>query len=153
MKVLYFFFLVLSTLHTFPASNSLYIAIQSDSLALIDKEISKQKSVNVSPSQNAYLGALLMKKAHFIKNLNEKMNVFNEGRNLLEAAIKAEPYNIEFRFLRLIIQENCPKILKYNTHIDEDVNLIVANFKTTDIDLQNVIKDYSKKSNFLNLIY
>ena len=59
--------------------------------------------------------------------------------------------NIIYRFLRFVIQENCPKILKYNTQIRTDSNIIRQNYKSLDKITKEFVRDYAKKSEVLNL--
>ena len=67
---------------------------------------------------SAKKGALLMKKASLVRKPGDKLKVFKEGSKLLEAEIAKLPKRIEYRFLRLIIQENCPKFLNYSNNIE-----------------------------------
>ena len=103
-----------------------------------------------SSKKLAYKGALLMKKASFLKVPAQKLKTFKEGRKLLENEIKNYPENIEYRFLRLVIQENAPEILKYNLNLFQDNDLIITNFTSLDQDLRNEILNYSKNSEYLN---
>ena len=90
-------------------------------ISSLQKEIASQ---SVSTTQQAYLGALQMKASNFEKTPAEKLALFKKGKELLEKSIKSEPSNAEFRFLRLIIQENAPKVLKYNQEIKTDAAFI-----------------------------
>ena len=64
-----------------------------------------------------FTGALLMKKAGFNAPPAIKLHLFKSGHKMLEAAIRNNPENAEFRFLRLIIQEHAPGILGYKNDI------------------------------------
>ena len=90
-----------------------------------------------------------MKKAGLLSKAKEKLSTFKSGRQKLEAAISREPGNAEFRFLRLIIQENAPKIVKYKTSINEDGMIVRTSFKKLPPVVQQAIRDYSKKSKTL----
>ena len=67
----------------------------------------------------------------------------------MEEAIKNDEENAEYRFLRLVIQENAPKIVKYRGNIENDTEIIRASFKKLAPVVQQAITDYSKKSTFL----
>jgi hypothetical protein len=108
--------------------------------------IVKASSIN---EKEAYEGALLMKKAGLVTRAQEKLSLFKQGRLKLEAAIKKDKDNAEFSFLRLIIQENAPKIVDYRNNIDTDIASIRSNFKTLSPVVQQAINDYSKKSKVL----
>ena len=99
--------------------------------------------------KDAYEGTLLMKKSGMLSKAKEKLSVFKSGRAKLEAAIQKDPANAEYRFLRLIIQENVPKIVKYKSNIKEDSTLVRASYKNLPPVVQQAIKDYSKKSKTL----
>lgn len=58
-----------------------------------------------------------------------KFASFVEGRNELEALISSNLYNFELRYLRLIIQCNCPIFLGYNKQINEDKLFVIQHFQ------------------------
>ncbi len=101
--------------------------------------------------KKAFSGALYCKLASFESNVIDKIKDFKKGAELLEAAIANEPTNIELRFLRLIIQENAPPILRYNTNIDHDCLLIKNSFTKQTAELKPIITDYAKSSRKLIL--
>jgi hypothetical protein len=127
-----------------------YTAIAAEKLADINQELITVKESSIEEKE-AYEGALLMKKAAFMKTPKEKLSIFKSGRAKLEACIAKDNNNIEYRFLRLIIQENAPKILKYKNDLEQDSQLLKANFKNLPQYLQQVLTDYSKKSKVLKL--
>ncbi|EGV42884.2 hypothetical protein BZARG_2026 [Bizionia argentinensis JUB59] len=91
----------------------------------------------------AYKGAAIALKARNAKTLKDKKTGFIEGVSYIEFAIETEPNNIESRFIRLGIQENTPKLLKYKADIDRDKAFILTQLpyiKSTQ--LKNHIKDY-----------
>ena len=73
----------------------------------------------------AYKGAAIALVAKHAKTLKAKKEGFIEGVTLVEYAITKSPNNIEARFIRLGIQENTPKLLKYKGNIDEDKHFIL----------------------------
>lgn len=127
-----------------------YQAISSDNLVLIENELSNIKSTSITEKE-AYEGTLLMKKAKLVSNVNEKLSFFKEGKKLLEGAIKKDENNTEFRFLRLVIQENAPRFLGYYENLDEDSQFISKNASTLSADLKNAILNYVKRSKVLTL--
>jgi hypothetical protein len=126
-----------------------YRALSSADEATIDKALMALEKEKATSRINAYKGALTMKKASFIKGVKGKVKTFKEGGALLEDEIKANPANAEYRFLRLTVQENAPKILKYNKQLDEDKQAIIAGFGKMDSDLKSVITNYTKDSKVL----
>jgi oligoribonuclease (3'-5' exoribonuclease) len=57
----------------------------------------------------AYKGAVATLKANFAKRVKDKKAFFTEGAQ-----------HIEIRYIRLSVQENAPKFLKYNDSIEAD---------------------------------
>jgi len=95
----------------------------------------------------AYKGAAIALKARSAKTLKEKKDGFIEGIGYLEYAIETEPNNIEPRFVRLGIQENTPKILKYKDAIEDDKQFILKQYQyISSSNLKNHIKDFILQS-------
>jgi hypothetical protein len=101
--------------------------------------------------KEAFEGTLLMKKAGIIKGAKNKLNLFRAGHKKLEAVLQKDSLNVEFRFLRLIIQEHSPGILGYKSELDKDKNYIRENFKKLTAVVQQAVIDYSKTSRVLSL--
>jgi len=101
--------------------------------------------------QKAYLGALKMKLSGLQKGSSTKLKTFKEGRKLLETEIINDSKNIEWRFLRLAVQENAPKIVKYSKNLNEDKEFISTYFSSSSLELQKIIKDYSASSTVLKV--
>lgn len=131
--------------------NDFYAALSSDNVDEINAQISVVKASAIAEKE-AYEAALLMKKSGLIRgSAKEKMNLFKSGRSKLESSIAKDNNNIEYRFLRLIIQEHAPKIVKYRNDLETDSLLIRTNFKSLPPFLQQVIIDYSKRSKALKI--
>jgi len=127
-----------------------YKAMESNDQTLVDAQISV---LNLASSnlKNAFLGAMTMKKAGIGGNPFYKLYLFKKGHELLEDAIKESPNNIEFRFLRLMIQENAPGFLGYNDSEETDSEYIRNAYKSLPENLQKAISDYNKTSKVLKL--
>jgi hypothetical protein len=76
----------------------------------------------------AYKGAVLTLMAKYAKEKQKKKDFFKEGAGLLEFAVTSAPHNIEIRVLRMSVQENSPKFLKYRQHVSEDKQFILDHF-------------------------
>ncbi|WP_456439655.1 hypothetical protein [Psychroserpens sp.] len=95
----------------------------------------------------AYKGASITLLAKGEKKIKDKKNRFVEGVSYVEYAIEKAPNDIEVRFIRLGIQENTPKILKYKKNIEEDKLFLLKQFKDINSsNLRNHIKDYILQS-------
>ncbi len=125
-----------------------YKVLASGNAAEIEVQLTIIKQSTVS-EKDAYEGTLLMKKAQVVSKPKDKLSFFKAGRSKLETSISADKDNTEYRFLRLIIQEHAPKIVKYRKNLAEDSQLIRSNFKNLSPEIQQIITDYSKKSNIL----
>jgi hypothetical protein len=125
-----------------------YNAMSSVKINEINAQLNIIKGLSMVEKE-AYEGALLMKKAGLVSNAKEKLSLFKSGRSKLESAISKNLDNTEYRFLRVVIQEHAPKIVKYKNELEEDAKLIRNNFKSLTAFLQQVINDYSKKSTVL----
>ena len=125
-----------------------YHAIKYAKTEDIDAQIKIIKGSSI-PEKEAYEGILLMKRADLISKAKDKMNMFRSGRSKLESSIAKDKDNTEYRFLRVIIQEHAPKIVKYRGELDEDCKWIQTNFKKLTPFLQQTITDYCKYSKVL----
>lgn len=90
----------------------------------------------------AYKGASTVMFTKYIKKVPEKKVNFKEGVKWIEFAVKNKPDNIEIRMIRLSIQENTPKIAKYNTNIQEDKNFIEEHYNELSGSLREYIKNF-----------
>ncbi len=126
-----------------------YQALSGDSAELLTEAFDNLS--DNQPVHLAYKGALLMRKAAFASTPQQRLEYFNKGREILEKEITKYPDNVELRFLRLMIQENSPRMLGYNTNISNDIVFIEMHYKTAERDLRKEIERYAKKSKILNL--
>lgn len=120
--------------------------------AALDNEIARIEAGTPTSQAKAHKGALLMKKADFMKGAGNKVRMFKGGAALLEAEISRNPDNAEYRFIRLTIQEHAPGILKYNKNLREDKELIISNYKRLSEELRKVIRNYSLNSKVIKTI-
>jgi len=119
MKVIFLIFLMLTGFFNFAQDKTVYSLLEKGNLELLEKKIEELR-LEKSIKSTAYQGALIAKKASKLKKPKQKLNVFKEGVRLLEESIKKEESNLEYLFLRYIIQVKSPKFLSYNENIVED---------------------------------
>lgn len=99
----------------------------------------------------AYKGASLTLLAKHEKEPKIKIAKFKEGIALVENAIAEDPKNLEIRLIRLTIQQNSPRILKYNTDITADKKLLTTTFKNVKSpELKVFIQEYFLESDFFS---
>ncbi|MBC5833722.1 hypothetical protein G6N05_02370 [Flavobacterium sp. F372] len=94
----------------------------------------------------AYKGASIALKSKHTSGLKQKKEGFIKGVSILEGVIKANPNNVEARLIRLSIQENTPKLLKYKENIEADKKQILLLFNKQSADLKEYIKKYVNQS-------
>jgi disulfide oxidoreductase YuzD len=90
----------------------------------------------------AYKGASTVMFTKYIKIVQEKKVNFKEGVKWIEFAVKSKPDNIEIRMIRMSIQENTPKVAKYNTHIQEDKKFIEQHYQELSGSLKEYIRNF-----------
>ncbi|HAR73594.1 MAG TPA: hypothetical protein DCR77_09370 [Flavobacteriaceae bacterium] len=126
----------------------------------IDFENASKSSNNVSILYNklddysgdnqtiiAYKGASKILKARYIKDKETKKQYFTDGATLINNSIKKDSKDVENRLIRLIVQENIPKFIKYNQNIQEDKTFIVENYSSAPKEVKTLVKSYAKKYN------
>jgi hypothetical protein len=142
--------LVLSAFKVDINRRQVYQTLSVSSLAEIDKLIASLDNAKSDFKDRAYIGALTMKKADLQKVPPAiKLKTFKTGAILLEEQIAKHPADVELRFLRLIIQERAPKILRYQKNLEEDAAMIKHNYEKLDKSLRNEIDIYAKTSEVL----
>lgn len=122
----------------------------SSSSSKISAERAKLEKMKQTAEVKAYLGAIIMKEAKFKSSSMSKLTHFTKGRKMLETQITANSSSVEFRVLRLMIQENCPSILGYSDNISKDADYITKKFDSLEKTIQTVVLSYAKKSDALS---
>ena len=143
-------YILLISASTFSKSEFFKVLSGSDATGMT-KMIGKLENLSTSSEQQAYLGTLKMKRSEQLKTAKEKLAMFKEGKELLEKAIVNSPKNVEYRFLRLMIQENAPKVLKYYSHIKEDAKLVSSGYQSLVTEVRTAVINYAKQSTNLSL--
>ena len=131
-------------------NTTFYNALYSDSLETVETALEALNREKTTTMVEAYRGGLIMKKSDYLKSAAKKIETFKQGHQLLESAIKKEPKNPEYRFIRLTIQEHAPKILKYNKQIEEDKAIIVKGYGKMSSKTRAYVLDYAKQSDILS---
>jgi hypothetical protein len=129
---------------------SFYAALSNGDLEKLNDQIRKFEKISFE-EKKAFIGVLKMREAEFAKGLKNKLDLFKSGGKQLEDQISKYATNAEYRFLRLIIQENAPSILNYNNNITEDAKLIKASYSKLPLETKAAILDYCKKSKALQV--
>ncbi len=131
-------------------SDRVYETLSTNTLESTNELIEVLSKKKQTSQVTAYLGTLKMQKAGLISGAKSKLDKFKEGNSLLENEITNHPGNVEYRFLRITIQENSPKILKYYKEIDGDAKMIKQGYSALPSELKACIKSYAKNSEALD---
>jgi hypothetical protein len=123
-----------------------YKILSTENLEQINGLISKYE---VSSELKGFVAALTMRKAGLVFWVNEKLSLFRKGAQSMDKSIKDAPEELELRVLRLMVQEQCPRILNYYQNLEEDASKIKKGFQTLPKETQTVLKSYVKKSKLL----
>ena len=126
-----------------------YRTMASGDIDAVDNELAFIDGAAIN-NKEGYEGALLIRKAGFVTPAKKKLRFFKDGRIKLEMALIADNENTEFHFLRLTIEENAPKIVKYHADIEKDKLFIQAHFKNLSPPVKQAILNYCKKSKVLH---
>jgi len=105
--------------------NSYHAATQSEANAKIFYNLVKDVTKSEKAEMIAYKGAAKALLARY-EPLSKRKAKLKEGIAWVEDAVTKSPKNAEVRLIRLSIQENLPKFLKYNKNIEEDRKFIKA---------------------------
>jgi hypothetical protein len=101
--------------------------------------------VNPETVLKGYIGGLHIAQSKHAP-LFDKMSALNTGTELLEAALKEKPDNIELRFLRMTIQLNLPSFLNYNDNVESDKKFVLKHYQTAMPVLKDRIINFIKTS-------
>jgi len=130
MKSFLFIFFTLTFFWTaFAQSNDLRKSYREATKSEENAKVFYKYVENVSDADKAvmmaYKGAGKTLLARY-EPLLERKNKVKDGIRWVEKAIKKDPKNVEIRLIRLSIQENLPKMFKYNSNIETDKEFIKA---------------------------
>jgi hypothetical protein len=156
MRIKYFFALVifLSGAMAFGKNTAkfdkarFYEVIKIGNKESIDEQLALVVASDII-EKDAYEGFLLMRKAGITARPAEKLKLFKTGRIKLETALLNDNTNAEYHFLRLIIEEKAPKIVKYNKDMEADRQIVTKEYKNLPAVVQHAIADYAKTSKIL----
>lgn len=144
--ILLMFFATFSFNATSIDKKQFYDVFKSESLDSVEVLLTRYEQMSQVEEVKIYQGALYIKKAGFLKKMGEKLVLFKIGREMVETKIAEQPENIEFRFIRLIIQEKVPAVLKYHSDKEKDAQLVINGVEQMERDVRDAIFDYSKNS-------
>ncbi len=94
----------------------------------------------------AYLGVATAMQADVVSSVGDKIDFFNAGKELLEAAVVADSFDCEIRYLRFSVQCEVPFFLGYSGKLDDDATLIVNALINGSVDSKNWFWQLAMKS-------
>ena len=126
-----------------------FSVMASGKLEEINAELSLLEASAVK-EKVAYEGALLMRKAGLLSRPKEKLATFKSGYIKMESSMAKDSGNIEYHFLRLMIQEHAPKVVHYDKDREKDSQDIIRSFPSLSPLLQKAILNYCPYSKLLH---
>ena len=145
-KVFFYTVLLFFSIKSFAFALDLEYIRNNYEKAASDKKLCKEMIVELEKSTPtavhlAYLGGLQTIWAKHTRNPFSKWSTFKKGKATIEKAVKSDADNIEIRYVRLSIQQNCPVFLGYTKDIKDDEEFL-KKYKESGIPvrLQNLIK-------------
>ena len=146
MRLVFIFFCLFSTFSSNAQCSDIiklreeYILSQNNLESCIKlNNLSKYCNSKLEPVKYSYNIISNIMKCNFILNPLSKFKIFKNSTKKLDSLIILNPQHTEIRFLRYLVQLNCPKFLLYDMHIDSDYKLIMNNIQSETVDLQNFI--------------
>ena len=98
-----------------------------------------------------YKGAITMMMAKYKLNPLAKLAHFNEGKNILQAAIEEDGRNVELRFLRFAAQSSAPSFLGYQDDLMADKRMVLQAFPhIKENDLKEMMAGYLINCGYLS---
>ncbi len=115
----------------------------------IDNEESLKAFIELSSGvddkkASPYIEAAHMRQAIYTNNPFKKMKFFSKGKNKLEQYINQNPFDIEARYVRALVQSEVPVFLKYNEQLNSDTTYILDNID--DSSLPSYYKEMLKQA-------
>lgn len=127
-------------------NQAFYEVIRSSSGDAVHALVGQLEALESPSSQDqVYLGALYMRMADFQKVPAQKLASFKQGRDLLEQEIEKQPKEVEFRFVRMIIQEQAPAFLKYNGELEADKGMVLEALDMMEPELKKEVELYLQR--------
>lgn len=88
------------------------------------------QDTEADPLMKGYLGVLTIARGTHRINPFARLGTFNDGVDILEAALASDPGSVELHFLRLSIQVNVPGFVGYDEQRVEDRAFVEARLHT-----------------------
>ena len=101
--------------------------------------LSKNCNPKLEPVEFSYNIISHLMECNFILNPLIKYKIFKESTQQLDGMIHLNPQHTEIRFLRYLVQLNCPRFLGYHTNLENDYKFIMSKINSEDEDLKNFI--------------
>jgi hypothetical protein len=117
-----------------------YVSSQSDMKSCKElDDLTKNCSPKLAPVEFSYNIISHLMQCNFIFNPFVKYTTFTKSTQQLDSMIYLNPQYTEIRFLRYLVQLNCPRFLGYRTNLENDYKIIMSSIKSVDEGLKNFI--------------
>ncbi len=132
--------------------DAFFSAMAGNSVPVMEQQLKALKSISTQEGE-AFEGAMQMRRSATIAVPAKRLSLFRQGHKKLETAIGQSPENVEYRFLRLLVQENAPRSLGYNKNIHEDSRFIKDHYRSMPAVTRQHVAVYSKKPGALQGLF
>lgn len=119
MKLLFALFMISTAIDTTIKDLRVHYALVGTNEGHVTEILNLSKNSN-DPTVLAYAAGAEMASAQYKVSPFSKLSAFNSGKAKLANVVKANPDNVEVRFIRYTIQLKCPAMLGYNKEIKTD---------------------------------
>jgi hypothetical protein len=97
-----------------------------------------------------YKVAAKILEAKYIKDKEKRKIVFKTSTEKLDNLIQNNPNHFELCLIRLSIQENTPKFLKYQSNINTDKAILIEKYKNQEENLKDYFLEFVAQSKSFN---
>ncbi len=132
--------------------DAFFNAMAGNSVPVMEQQLKALKNISTAEKE-AFEGAMQMRRSATIAVPAKRLSLFRQGHKKLETAIAQSPENTEYRFLRLMVQENAPRSLGYNKNIHEDSRFIKDNYRSLSAITRQHVTAYSRKPGALQGLF
>jgi hypothetical protein len=119
MKLLFVLLVISTTFDSTIKDLRFHYALVGVNEGHVNEMISLSRS-SMDPTVMAYAAGAEMASAQYKFSPFSKLSAFNSGKAKLEPIVKANPQNVEVRFIRYTIQLKCPAMLGYSKELKSD---------------------------------
>lgn len=129
MKLLFVLFMISTAIDTTIKDLRVHYALVGVNEGHVTEILNLSRNSN-EPTVLAYAAGAEMASAQYKVSPFSKLSAFNSGKAKLANVIKANPDNVEVRFIRYTVQLKCPAMLGYNKELKTDRAFLLSEMQS-----------------------